>query len=250
LSAPGAVADHHGGDGSLPGISEKTEKLIYAALVVALVVVLATAATRAQATVTLGGITLGLVIIAGRRTLLAWPTLLGLIVLVIVLIPVKRYTLGGGFPFQLEPYRVLIALFGFMWLASLMADPATKLRRTGLEWPMLLFAFAVIASLATNLGRASDLSSDVLRSISVWVGFFILMYMAAGAIKTRRQLDGTLMVLVGACPAPGRTTSTGSSASSRSSTSTRRTWSRRPTAAARCARTRRPSTPSPWARCS
>lgn len=199
MTAPGAVADHHGGDGSLPGISEKTEKLIYAALVLAVVVLLATAVTRAQATVTLGGITFGLVVIAARRTLLAWPTLLGLIVLVIVLIPVKRYTLGGGFPFQLEPYRVLIALIGFMWLASLMADPATKLRRTGLEWPMLLFAFAVIASLATNLGRASSLSGDVLRTISVWVGFFILMYLAAGAIKTRRQLDGTLMALVGAC---------------------------------------------------
>lgn len=199
MTAPGAVADPQGADGSLPGISARTEKLIYAALLLALLLVLATAATRVQATVTLGGVTFGLILIAARRTLLAWPTLLGLILLVIVLIPVKRYTLGGGFPFQLEPYRVLIAGIGFVWLASLMVDPGTKLRPTGLELPALLFALAAVLSLATNLGRASSLSGDVLRNASSWIGFFLLMYLAAGAIKTRTQLDRTLMLLVGSC---------------------------------------------------
>jgi polysaccharide biosynthesis protein PslJ len=198
LSAPGAVADQHGGDGSLPGISERTAKLIYAALLLALLLIIATAVTRQQATVTLGGVTFGLILIAARRTLLAWPTLLGLILLIIVLIPVKRYTLGGGFPFQLEPYRVAIAGIGFAWIASLMVDPATRFRRTGLELPVLLFAVAAILSLATNLGRASSLSGDVLRNASSWVGFFIVMYLAASAINSRTALDRTLMALVGA----------------------------------------------------
>jgi hypothetical protein len=199
VSAPGAVADAHGGGSSLPGISARTEKLFYAALLLALLLIVATAVTRVQATVTLGGVTFGLILIAARRQLLAWPTLLGLIILVIVLIPVKRYTLGGGFPFQLEPYRVLIAGISFMWIASLMADPDTRLRRTGLELPILLFGIAVIGSLITNLGRASSLSGDVLRTISTWVGFFLLMYLAAGAIKTRRQLDWMLTLIVGSC---------------------------------------------------
>ena len=56
--------------------------------------------------------------VAARRPLLAWPTLLGLIVLVIILVPVKRYTIGGGFPFHLEPYRLLIAGISFMWIAA------------------------------------------------------------------------------------------------------------------------------------
>ena len=196
MSAPGAVADPHG-EGSLPGISERTAKLFYAALILALLLILATAVTRVQATVTLGGVTFGLILIVARRTLLAWPTLLGLILLIIVLIPVKRYTLGGGFPFQLEPYRVVIAGIGFAWLASLMVDPDTRFRRTGLELPVLLFVLAAVLSLVTNLGRASSLSGDVARNASSWVGFFLLMYLAAGAIKSRTQLDRILMVLVG-----------------------------------------------------
>jgi hypothetical protein len=199
VSAPGAVVDPHGDDGSLPGISARTEKLIYAALLLALLLIVATAVTRVQATATLGAITLGLIVIAARRALLAWPTLLGLIIVVIVLIPVKRYTLGGGFPFQLEPYRLLIAGISFMWLASLLADPATRLRRTGLELPILLFVIAIIGSLLTNVGRASSLSGDVLRTTSTWIGFFLLMYLAAGAIRTRKQLDWMLMLIVGAC---------------------------------------------------
>jgi hypothetical protein len=199
VSAPGAVVDPLRDDGSLPGISARTEKLVYAALLLALLLIVATAVTRVQATVTLGGITLGLILIAARRALLAWPTLLGLIVLVIVLVPVKRYTLGGGFPFQLEPYRVLIAGISFMWIAGLMADPATRLRRTGLELPILLFGIAIVGSLITNLDRASSLSGDVLRTTSTWIGFFLLMYLAAGAIRTRRHLDSILMLLVGTC---------------------------------------------------
>ena len=205
MSAPGAVVDPRGDGGSLPGISARTEKLIHAALLLALLLIVATAVTRVQATVTLGAVTFGLILVAARRQLLAWPTLLGLIVLVIILVPVKRYTLGGGFPFQLEPYRVLIAGISFLWIASLMADPATKLRRTGLELPILLFGIAVIGSLITNVDRASSLSGDVLRNLSTWIGFFLLMYFAAGAIRTRRQLDLTLMVLVGACTLVGFT---------------------------------------------
>ena len=33
--------------------------------------------------------------------------------------------------------------------------------------------------------------------VSVWAGFFCLMYLAAGTIKTRKQLDVMLMLLVG-----------------------------------------------------
>jgi hypothetical protein len=195
VSAPGAVAGSSGGD-RLPGISARTEKLVWVAVALGVLLLIATAATRVQATVTLGGITTGLVVVATRRFLLAWPTLLGIIILVILFIPVRRYTLGGGFPFQLEPYRVLIAGVAFMWLAALAIDPDTRFRRTGLEGPLILFGIAVVASLATNLGRASSLSGDVLRMVSVWAGFFCLMYLAAGSIRTRKQLDSMLMLLV------------------------------------------------------
>ncbi len=46
------------------------------------------------------------------RTALSWRSLLSAVILVILFIPIRRYELPGSLPFQLEPYRVLIAFVG------------------------------------------------------------------------------------------------------------------------------------------
>ena len=51
----------------------------------------------------------GLVLVAYQRVLLAWQTMLGLILVVILFIPIRRYTVGGNLPIELEPYRIVIA---------------------------------------------------------------------------------------------------------------------------------------------
>src|SRR4051794_24958976 len=45
----------------------------------------------------------------GYKRLLAWPSLTVGLVLVILFIPIRRYTIPGNLPFQLEPYRLLVA---------------------------------------------------------------------------------------------------------------------------------------------
>ena len=42
--------------------------------------------------------------------LFRWSTLLIGLVLVILFIPIRRYTLPGSLPFDLEPYRVMVAV--------------------------------------------------------------------------------------------------------------------------------------------
>src|SRR4249919_2121637 len=69
---------------------------------------------------------LAAVVIVGvlaHRTLLQWHVLLAFAILVIFLIPIKRYALTGNMPFDLEPYRLVIILVLAGWLTSLLVDP-------------------------------------------------------------------------------------------------------------------------------
>src|SRR5689334_22212376 len=60
--------------------------------------------------------------IVGRGVLLSWRVLVGGIVVMIFLIPIKRYTLPSSLPFHLEPYRLVIAIVAAGWLTSLLID--------------------------------------------------------------------------------------------------------------------------------
>ena len=52
--------------------------------------------------------------------------MLSILVLCIIFIPIRRYTLGGvGFP--LEPYRIVAALLIFAWVTSLLIDPRVRI---------------------------------------------------------------------------------------------------------------------------
>ena len=48
--------------------------------------------------------------------LLAWRQMIALLILVILFIPIKRYAMPGHLPFDLEPYRLLVALIFFACL--------------------------------------------------------------------------------------------------------------------------------------
>src|SRR6186997_978076 len=44
------------------------------------------------------------------RSLLAWQNLLAVLIVVILFVPIRRYSLPGHLPFELEPYRLLVFL--------------------------------------------------------------------------------------------------------------------------------------------
>jgi O-Antigen ligase len=180
----------------LPPISRGLEVAVWAFAAVSILVVVAAAVMDRQATTSLAAITAIFIIIAGRNVLLAWPTLVGSLIAVIMFIPMRRYTIAGGLPFALEPYRVMVAMIFPAWLASAMIDGNTRIRPTGFEAPAFCYGLVVLLSLVTNPGRVAQLSTEVLKSMTFLASFFALMYLVANAIHTRSTLDRIIKLIV------------------------------------------------------
>lgn len=179
------------------GAQQELALRIFVALGVATALV--ASALHVQANPVLGAFVLGLVAVAWQRRLLAWPTLLGYVLLVILFIPIRRYSIAAGLPVALEPYRLLIFAVLAAWALALVADPATRLARTGLEAPVALITFAILASLALNIPRLTSqgLGADVVKHVSFFASFLLVMFFTASAVTTRRGIDGLLKLLVG-----------------------------------------------------
>ena len=140
----------------------------------------------------------GAVALAAARLMLGWTSLVGLLCVVILFIPIRRYSLPGGLPFELEPYRLLVILVVAGWTLSLLSDRSVRMRRTGLEGPLALFGLAVVGSLAFNVNRIVelDVSADVVKRSMFFVTFFLMLTLIVSVIRTQRDLDRIVEVLV------------------------------------------------------
>jgi hypothetical protein len=161
-------------------------------------IALAAAVLRVQANPVLGALAIGLVLVAFQRRLLAWPVVLGYVLGVILFVPIRRYSLAGNMPFELEPYRLLIAIVLFAWLLAVLVDPATRWRRLHLEAPLVCLLLAVLASIALNLHTitAGGLTGPVVKQLSFLASFLLVMYFVSSVVATREQLDRLLALLV------------------------------------------------------
>jgi len=132
-----------------------------------------------------------------HKWLLAWRQQLSLLILVILFIPIKRYVMAGGLPFDLEPYRILVALMIAAWFTSLLIDPRVRFRKTGLEGPILLIAFASVASDAVNTRRIAELAVEpmVIKGLMFLGSFFLITYMIVSVTRTRRDVERLVEVL-------------------------------------------------------
>src|SRR4051812_17704082 len=131
--------------------------------------------------------------------LLRWSTLIAAIFLVILLIPMKRYALlPGALPIQIEPYRILIAAVAAGWGASLLVERSMRIRRTGLEIPLLGFVLAVLISVLANSGRVAYLGvgGEVVKKVTFLLSFVVMVYLIASVVTRRRELEMLVRVLI------------------------------------------------------
>ncbi len=148
--------------------------------------------------------TLPVIVIAGSLALtagtrvLAWRNLLLLFLLVLLFVPIRRFTLSSGAGFQLEPYRVLLFAILPLWGVALLIDPRTRLRKTGFEGPILAIVLVALASIVVNTSRidALGVQSVVFKKTLLFVSFLLVVYFVASVVETRADVDLVLKVLV------------------------------------------------------
>jgi polysaccharide biosynthesis protein PslJ len=138
------------------------------------------------------------VIAVGYRVLLSWRSLLTLTFLVILLIPIRKYTLPSSLPFHLEPYRLVAAFIAIGWVTSLLIDRRVRLKATPIDTPLLCFFFIVLLSLIVNPDRVRAVEPDVVKKLMFFASFFILYYVIASVAGKQRDIDILVAVLAGA----------------------------------------------------
>jgi hypothetical protein len=138
------------------------------------------------------------ILAAAHHVLLDWRVLVCGLVAVVLFIPIRRYSLPANLPFQLEPYRLAVVFLAAAWLGSLLVDPATRWRRTGLEGPFLALAAAVALSIAANVQRidALGLRTDVIKALTFLGSFLLVTVVVAGVVHRGSHRDAVLRVLV------------------------------------------------------
>jgi hypothetical protein len=131
--------------------------------------------------------------------LLSWQTQVTGLILVIMFIPIRRYTLPGALPFQLEPYRLLVALIAMLWITALLIDRRVRLRRTMLDGPLAAMLLALFCSIAPNTTRIGEqgLETYVVKTLTFFVSFVVVYYVITSVVRTWREIDTALAMLVG-----------------------------------------------------
>jgi hypothetical protein len=135
--------------------------------------------------------------LAATRPYVSWRTAVIGLILTILFVPIRRYTFPLNLPFQLEPYRVLVALIVGGWVLSLLADPRVRARRSGFEGPVLVVLVATMGSVVVNGDRVAILQQEVVKSVTFFSSFLFVYYLLVGVTRGREAIDVIVRVLVG-----------------------------------------------------
>jgi hypothetical protein len=178
-----------GGIGAAPA-GGRRGPLVAAAITIGAILALAAAEVQGvRLTALLPAVAIVVAAAVSYRSLFTWRALISLIVLVILFIPIKRYALPAGLPFQLEPYRIVVGLVCVAWLTSLLIDPTVRARKSPLDRPIQAYVLVVFLSLLANEHRVSKLSQDVFKSLIFFMSFILLYFLIVSVLRRARDID-------------------------------------------------------------
>jgi len=133
---------------------------------------------------------------AWHVALLRWQSMIAVMVVVVLVVPIKAYHLPGSLPFDLELYRLLVAVFLLCWMTSLLIDPRVRLRRSAFDTPLVVMVFAVLASELANPGRVETTSSYVAKSLTFFLSFVLLYFFVVSVLRNKESIRLILKVMV------------------------------------------------------
>ncbi len=126
-----------------------------------------------------------------------WPNALAAFVLVMWLIPARGYRLPISLPFNLEPYRVVLAAL----LLALIVGAITgrlKLEFLGFGIPLTILVGTVIVAAILNYRELANAveGGGALKSLSYFLGFPAAFVLIASTIKSQAAMDTVVRALV------------------------------------------------------
>lgn len=173
------------------------ERLAFAAIVVAsLVVLIGAVGTGEHVRATAGVLALVVLVTVFYERLVSLPALLVLTVLTILFVPIRRYSIPGSLPFHLEPYRMLVAFVIAAWILALLIDRRVRLRATGLEAPIFCYLGAVVLSLVANPTRVEAVGSFTWKSVSFLLSYVFVFYVFVSVLRSAKDIDFFVRLLV------------------------------------------------------
>ncbi len=131
----------------------------------------------------------------GTRFRVDWRFPFALFLIVILFVPIRRYEVAVGLPFQLELYRLVFLLILAFWGLSLLSDPRESVRRSGLGAPLVLYVLAILGSVAFNMDVARALSGSVFKSALVFLGFVLVFVFVVSTVRSMEGVQTVLTVL-------------------------------------------------------
>ena len=149
---------------------------------------------------------------AYRHERLAWRNLVALLLLLVLFVPIRRYTFPGSLPFDLEPYRLYVLVLAGAWLIALLVDPRVRLRRTTLGPPLGLIFLVALLSTDVNPGRvlkdhtvltwsgavtSVGIEGEVAKRVTFFLSFLIVFLLIVSVVRTFADVDFLLKVIVG-----------------------------------------------------
>lgn len=146
------------------------------------------------------GMLLGLVacLYLFRGLVFSWPGAAVALVVVICLVPARRYTLPVSLPFAAEPYRILVVVLLAMVIGALLLDPAFRWRRLEFGGPVAFFFATQLVSIAVNVPGLVDagLAPNAVISLVSLLLICAVFVIARQMFRSRSIVRLTIMATV------------------------------------------------------
>jgi polysaccharide biosynthesis protein PslJ len=127
---------------------------------------------------------------------ITWPNAIGAFALVIWLIPARGYRLPITLPFNLEPYRIVLAALVLALLAAVFSGRA-RFEFLGFGAALAILAGTATLSAILNYESLSGVPGEgAFKSLSYYLGFLLVFVLVASTIKTQAAMDTAVRALV------------------------------------------------------
>jgi hypothetical protein len=122
-----------------------------------------------------------------RIGVLSWPTALVVLVFAVWFVPIRKFALPVDLPFDLEVYRLLVLLIGFLWTVALLTG-RVGFRAGGQGRPLAVLAASATLALITNIGRIGELGlqTQAIKSLSFFLSFVLVFVVVSSLVATMR----------------------------------------------------------------